>query len=508
MVYKTTMKSSQRQVVLCILDGWGLGDASPDNAITNANPIFFNHLLETYPTSKLYTSGEKVGLPEGQMGNSEVGHMTIGSGRIIEQDLLKINRLFESDQFFKKTQFLEYFDQFDKEKNVCHVVGLLSDGGVHSHINHIFSIVSFLNDHKIRSCLHVITDGRDTLPKSGIKFLNDLETHINDKPYITIATISGRYYAMDRDKRQERTELAYDAIAYGNNKTFDNAEDAIILSYAEGLNDEFIIPQSSKNYSGVSAGDRIVFMNFRPDRMRQIVSSFKGSDAKIITMTSYSQDISSFASVLIKEKVTTNTLSEVLSNQEYSMSQLRIAETEKYAHVTFFFNAGIESPYPNEKRILINSPKVATYDLKPEMSAYELTDRLVSEIESAEYNFIVVNYANADMVGHTGNYQATIDAIRHIDKCLKKLSETILKKNGILIITADHGNAEIMFDNVENSPYTSHTTNPVPFIVVSNDLTKGNCKLNDGTLADIAPTILALFDIKVPKEMTGTNLIA
>jgi len=509
--------NSSAPVVLCILDGWGIGEKTPDNAIYNAHPTFFNHLMEKYPNSALHTSGKNVGLPEGQMGNSEVGHMTIGSGRIIEQDLVRINNEILSEKFYKNPKLKKLLQAIDKEKNTCHLVGLVSDGGVHSHLKHTLSIASFMSDQKIKTCLHIITDGRDTLPKSGINFIKEVLEFIKDKPLISIATLSGRYYSMDRDNRFERTEQAYNVIAHGHNKTFTDISDAVLDSYAQNIDDEFIIPQSSYDYKGMIENDAIIFTNFRSDRMRQIVSAFllpefKNFDRKVtafssaMTMTSYSKEINSFCDVLIESQNIENTLSEVLSKN--NMSQLRIAETEKYAHITFFFNAGKESPYKNEDRVLISSPKIATYDLKPEMSAYEMTDRVILEIESNKYDFIVINYANADMVGHTGNYEATIKAIQHIDSCLKKLTDSILRKNGTLLITADHGNAEIMFDNNKNSTYTSHTTNPVPLIMVGDCFDKKDFYLKNGTLADIAPTILNLFSIDLPKEMTGTNLIS
>jgi len=505
----------KKNVVLCILDGWGIGSPHEDNAIQNAEPKFYNALLAKYPYSTLCTSGYAVGLPEGQMGNSEVGHMTIGSGRVIEQDLVKIDHLIADGTFFEKTHFSGILNDFNISKNYCHLVGLVSDGGVHSHIHHLLAIAKFLNEKQIKTFIHIITDGRDTLPKSGINFVKKLQDFISDMPNIAIATISGRYYAMDRDARYTRTELAYNSIIGGANKTFIDPIEVLESSYAQNITDEFIVPQSTENYSGAKDGDIFIFTNFRADRMRQIVSSLVANEFEhfhrknialnVATMTSYSTDIDKYVRVLLANEEIKNTLAETL--EKYSMTQLRIAETEKYAHVTFFFNAGKEESYPHEKRILINSPKVATYDTKPEMSAYELTDVAIKEIKANKYNFITINYANADMVGHTGNYDATIQAIKTLDKCLEKLVNVTLQEDGIVLITADHGNAEDMFDHDADSPYTSHTTNPVPLILVGSQFTANNTQLLSGQLSDIAPTILYIFGVDIPKEMTGKILI-
>jgi 2,3-bisphosphoglycerate-independent phosphoglycerate mutase len=494
-------------VVLCILDGWGIAPPSPHNAIFNAKPEFFNSLLKNYPHSKLFASEEEVGLPKGQMGNSEVGHMTIGSGRVIEQDLLRINKSISDGSFFKTEIFSEFTDTFDKEQHSCHLVGLTSDGGVHSHIDHTLYIAKFLNDLKIKTHLHIICDGRDTLPKSSKGSIYAINKLIESHPYISIATISGRFYSMDRDNRNERTEKALDAIMNGGNKTFFDPQDAISQSYEDKITDEFIIPQSHQNFNGVHDGDSIIFTNFRADRMRQIVRSITTQKnitlSHILTMTEYAEDLEKVTQPMITRKPVYNILSEVISSQ--GLTQLKIAETEKYAHVTFFLNSGRGLPYPKEDHILIDSPKIKTYDLKPEMSANHITDKLVHSIKEEKYDFIVVNYANADMVGHTGNYDATIEAIKYLDQCMEKLANIVTEKNGSLFITADHGNAEIMFDNKKKSPYTSHTLNPVPFICINNN--KRDFKMRDGTLSDIAPTILRALNLKVPSEMTGTCLI-
>jgi 2,3-bisphosphoglycerate-independent phosphoglycerate mutase len=362
----------RKNIVLCILDGWGIGSPEKDNAIDNANPEFYNQLLKKHPNSILNTSGHSVGLPEGQMGNSEVGHMTIGSGRVIEQDLVKINNLITRERFFEEVHFSKLLSNFDNDKNRCHLVGLVSDGGVHSHMNHLLTISKHLNGKQIKTFIHIITDGRDTLPKSGINFVKKTQDFIEKTPYVSIATISGRYYAMDRDARYTRTELSYNTIINGNNKTFADPIEAIESSYSQNITDEFIIPQSTNNYDGAVNGDLFIFTNFRADRMRQLVSSLvvpefsyfnkKNLALTVATMTSYSTEIDKYVSVLLRNEEIRNTLAEIL--EQHSMTQLRIAETEKYAHVTFFFNAGKEVLYNNEKRILIDSPKVATYDIK------------------------------------------------------------------------------------------------------------------------------------------------
>jgi 2,3-bisphosphoglycerate-independent phosphoglycerate mutase len=499
--------NKKEPVVLCILDGWGIAPPSPHNAIFNAKPEFFNSLLQNYPHSKLFASEEEVGLPKGQMGNSEVGHMTIGSGRVIEQDLIRINRSISDGSFVKTEAITEFINNFDKEQHNCHLIGLISDGGVHSHIDHTLHIAKFLNSLRIRTHIHIICDGRDTLPKSSKGFISKIKKLIESHPYISIATLSGRFYSMDRDNRNERTEKALDAIIDGGNKTFVDPQDAISKSYEGKITDEFITPQSNKKFNGVQDGDSIIFTNFRADRMRQIVRSITTQKkivlSHILTMTSYAEDLEKIAQPIFIRKPVERILSEVIASQ--GLAQLKIAETEKYAHVTFFLNSGRDLPYKKEDHILIDSPNIKTYDRKPEMSANQITSKLIHSIKEEKYDFIVVNYANADMVGHTGNYDATIKAIKYLDQCIEKLANIVTEKNGSLFITADHGNAEIMFDNKKKSPYTSHTLNPVPFICVNNN--KRDTKMRDGTLSDIAPTILRALNLKVPRDMTGSCLI-
>ena len=488
-----------KPVVLCILDGWGHGKQDKFNAIFNAQPKYYNSLLENYPNSLLITSGVEVGLPEGQMGNSETGHMTIGSGRVIMQELERINASIISKELHKNVYIKNIISDLQNTNKCCHLIGLLSDGGVHSHINHIIEIARFLTYNAVQVKIHVITDGRDTLPKTALEFLQ--------KTPCEVATISGRFYAMDRDERAERTELASQAIIQANGLKFESTESVIQDAYKTDITDEFILPNVSTRYSGMQNGDAVLFCNFRADRMRQITAKIidSGIDfSSINTLTSYSDKIDKCVNVLYPPEKIKNTLSEVL--EQNGIAQLRIAETEKYAHVTFFFSSGKEEQEKGEARILVQSPKARTYDLAPEMSAREITEKLVAELHKDTYGFILVNFANADMVGHTGNYDATIEAIQTIDACLEKIGKEILKKNGTLIVTADHGNAESMFDIQNNSYHTAHTINPVPFIIV-NDQLQHRAKLLDGSLADAAPTILNLLKISIPKEMTGKVLL-
>ncbi len=515
------VQNNKKPIILCILDGWGIAPqktsslSNINNAIIDANPKFYNYLLANYPHSQLLTSGEDVGLPPGQMGNSEVGHMTIGSGRVICQDLPKINKAIRTGDINQNHDLNKLLSNLQQSNKACHIMGLASDGGVHAHIEHLIFLAEFLAQNNIKTYLHLIADGRDSSPKSGNKFIQQIATQIKDKDLISIATISGRYFAMDRDKRFDRTQKYYDVITLGSNKTFNDPLVAIQASYAQEINDEFILPQAAFDYFGMEDNDALLMVNFRADRARQIIlalgdtafSDFKREKiikfSSIITMAEYSKKISSFASAIFPTQIIHNTLAEILAS--YNLKQLRIAETEKYAHLTFFFNAGIETPVKGEDRILISSPKVATYDLKPEMSAFELTNKLLDSIESNKYDFILVNFANTDMVGHTGDYHATVKAVQVVDKCLKAIYTVLCRVGGILIVTADHGNAEQMFDEINNTVHTSHTTNSVPFIIVGSSIKK--LQVIDGSLADIAPTILTLLDLPIPQEMTGKNLI-
>lgn len=508
------MKSNS-PIVLCVLDGWGEGEREPYNAIYAANPNFYNSLITNFPYSQLQTSGESVGLPKKQMGNSEVGHMTIGSGRIIQQDLLKITRELNNNQFLSKNNLINnLIAKLQNTTNTCHLVGLTSSGGVHSHINHAICIAKYFLKHNIKVNFHIICDGRDTSPKSALQELKEITPLTRDKNF-SIATISGRYYAMDRDKRYERTEKYYDALINARGRGFSDPKFAIDSSYKDNITDEFILPHVSTEYYGAKNGDGIIFLNFRPDRMRQLVHAVADEDftlfptrkiqfAEVITLSKYSAEISKFSNSLFKKELIKNTLGEVLSKQ--GLKQLRIAETEKYPHVTYFFNGGIEKKFEREDRILIPSPRVATYDLKPEMSAQEVTRELNKAAKS--YHFILVNFANTDMVGHTGNYEATIKSVEVVDDCLQKLYKNVVQKlQGTMIVTADHGNAEEMFTSETQEVITSHSLNPVPFIIVNERYRHHKPKIYDGTLADIAPTILYLLKIAKPADMTGKNLI-
>lgn len=468
------------KVILSIVDGLGICD-HPHLSVPFIQKRLDKALL-------LNASGISVGLTNGQMGNSEVGHMTIGSGRIIPQNLTKINAAIAEERFPEITG------------EVFHIIGLLSDGGVHSHIDHIIHIVEKLSNKKV--FIHIISDGRDTPPKSITKYLDKLNEVLGIQ--CQIATISGRYYAMDRDNRDERTENAFEAIALGKAQYKYN-EDFINNQYDKGITDEFFQPASSENYKGIREEDTIVFYNFRSDRMKQLVKKIHNEIKcrEIISMVDYFDGKLNSITNLFKNEAINNTIGEVIS--KVGMKQLKIAETEKYAHVTFFLNCGREKPYINEDRILIPSPKVATYDLQPEMAAYQITDRLVKTINESKYDFICVNFANADMVGHTGNFEAASKACIVIDECLTLIAQSASENNYVLLITGDHGNIEQIFDSQSNQPHTAHTLNKVPLISLGCELIKID-KYNYG-LQDIAPTVLKLMNIQQPSEMTGKPLV-
>jgi 2,3-bisphosphoglycerate-independent phosphoglycerate mutase len=508
------MNNTKKPIVLCILDGWGHRESAEHNAILEANAPFLKKLYE-YPHCLLETSGLAVGLPEGQMGNSEVGHMNIGSGRVVMQSLPQIDLAILDDSLARKPELSEQIALLKKNGKTCHILGLVSDGGVHSHQNHIVAIAKIVAAHGINVCIHAFTDGRDTPPASGVGFMQKLEDEISGFSSIKIATVSGRYYAMDRDNRWERVELAYNAIAEASGQNFPSSVDAIKASYANGKNDEFVLPCVISDYSGMQDGDGIIMANFRADRARQTLaalldpefSSFKRNKIVKFThpvgITEYSVELNKFIHTIFKPAGLNNILGEVIANS--GLTQLRIAETEKYAHVTFFFNGGREEVFFGEERILVPSPKVATYDLQPEMSAVEITDKLVAAIDSGKFDLLVVNYANTDMVGHTGFEDAAIKAVETVSKCLKRLVALVAKHGGKILITADHGNAEQMVDDDGCTPHTAHTTNPVPLIIAGSDV--AGIKLRNGRLCDIAPTILQLMSIKQPDEMTGESLI-
>jgi 2,3-bisphosphoglycerate-independent phosphoglycerate mutase len=478
-----------KPVLLCILDGVGIREEKLGNAFKNANTPNFDFLWENYPHAVLNASEEYVGLPKGQMGNSEVGHTNIGAGRIVYQSLELINKSFKNHEIDNNEKLLEIISYVKKNNKKLHIMGLTSDGGIHSHIDHLNGIISIAQKHGLEDkiFIHAITDGRDTLYNSSYSYIEKLKSQ-------NIASISGRYYAMDRDKRYERTNLYFDTIT-GNNITNMSIKDYINNSYANNETDEFIKPALFIKDGKIEKDDALIWINFRPDRAIQIVNKIISYGTKVLTMMKINNEIS--APYLFSHEKIKNTLGEYLSNLGYT--QARIAETEKYAHVTYFFDGGETLNLKGCDQILIPSPKVATYDLKPEMSAYEITDTLLAKIDN--YDFIILNFANGDMVGHTGNYEKAIEAVEHVDICLGKIINKINEKHGLLIITADHGNCDYMFDK-EGNIITSHSLSVVPFIVMKKDLT-----LTNGNLSDIASTILELCNIDIPKEMTGKSLI-
>ena len=504
---------NKKPLMLMILDGWGINPCDNQiNAIKNAAPKEYLELLAKYPHSQLKASGEAVGLPEGQMGNSEVGHLNIGAGRVIYQPLVKITKDIRDGEFFEIPVLKEAFEYAKENNTAIHFAGLVSDGGVHSHIDHIYGLLQMAKNYGLTKVyLHAFLDGRDTPPSSAVNFLAQVEAKMAEIGVGKIATISGRYFAMDRDKNYDRTKIAYDNMTLGNGIEASSAEEAIKASYAAGVTDEFVKPTVIDKEGLVKSGDVLINFNFRPDRARQITRAFNDKEftffdrnidpIKVYCMRQYDSTID--APVIYKDDEIVNTFGEVISKA--GLTQLRTAETEKYAHVTFFFNGGVESQYPGEDRKLVASPKVATYDLKPEMSAYEVTEGAKEALISGKYDVVILNFANPDMVGHTGVLEAAVKAIKAVDECVKVLVDTVLSLDGSVLITADHGNAELMVDPETNAPFTAHTTNEVPFIYVSNH-TEG-VTLKDGKLADIAPTMLNILGIEQPKEMTGENLI-
>ena len=488
-----------KPLLLCILDGVGINKKIKGNAYKLANTPNLDMLFKKYPNSKLEASGEKVGLPKGQMGNSEVGHSNIGAGRIVYQGIQLINEEIKNKHFYKNENILEMFDYVKKNNSKLHLMGLVSDGGVHSSMKHIQALIDMCYKNKIEFYLHIFTDGRDTLPNSSLSYIESLDLKNG-----VIASISGRYYAMDRDNRYDRIEKAYDVITGKSDSKYISVKEAIKSNYENNITDEFILPGLIDEDGIVNDNDGVIFFNFRPDRLRELGSAlsnkeFKGFkrkkevNIKLLTMMPVSEEVVN--KTIFELNKLPNTFGEYISKLGYS--QLRIAETEKYAHVTYFFDGGKELELDKCKRILIPSPKVATYDLKPEMSANEITDKL---LENMNYDVIILNFANGDMVGHTGNLDAAIKAVETLDECVYKIYQKIIELNGTMIITADHGNCEEMIDE-NNNILTSHTTNKVPFLITK------DCKLKNGKLGDIAPTMLYLLNEKIPKEMTGEVLI-
>ena len=502
----------KKPLALIIMDGFGKNDSDYGNAIKAAATPNLDKIFAENPMTYIGASGMNVGLPDGQMGNSEVGHTNIGAGRIVYQELTRITKSIQDGDFFENSAFLGAVENCKKNGGALHLMGLMSDGGVHSHNSHLYGLVELAKRAGLEKVyIHAFMDGRDVPPTSGVEFIKDCQNKLAQIGVGKIATVMGRYYVMDRDNRWERVEKAYAAMVYGEGNQNPDPAAAVEASYKEDVTDEFIVPTVCEQNAQIQGNDSVIFFNFRPDRAREITRTlvdpgFTGFERKnglfplyYVCMTQYDATMPN-VQVAFKPQELTHTFGEYIS--EKGLTQLRIAETEKYAHVTFFFNGGVEAPFPGEDRALINSPKVATYDLKPEMSAYEVTDEVLKRIASDKYDVIILNYANCDMVGHTGVFEAAEKAVEAVDTCVGKMVDAILGKGGVALITADHGNADKMYEE-DGSPFTAHTTNPVPFVVVGRD-----CQLREGgRLADIAPTMLKILGLPQPPEMTGESLI-
>lgn len=504
----------RKKVALLILDGWGIGDKSASDAIYHASTPFYDSMLKKYPNASLRTDGEFVGLPEGQMGNSEVGHLNLGAGRVVYQDLVRINKSIKNQEL-RNSPVLKKAIEYAKDKNCnVHFMGLLSDGGVHSHIAHLLELIDIFEEEGAKNTfVHAFTDGRDCDPKSGEQFVLSLKKHLQNRS-TQLASILGRYYAMDRDRRWERIKKAYDLLVHAKGEKYTDPIEAIKESYAKGITDEFVEPISIVNKKGeqkaiIKNGDVVICFNFRTDRCRQLTSALtqqsfaeqKMSPLELyyITMTEYDKRFKNVKVIFRKDNLK-NTLGEVIANE--GLKQIRIAETEKYPHVTFFFSGGREEAFENENRIVLSSPKVATYDLQPEMSAELITESIIGEMKKKETDFICLNFANPDMVGHTGVYEAIVKAVETVDSCTRKIVDSGLQNGYSFLIIADHGNADYVI-NEDKTPNTSHTTNPVPVILIDKDYKH----IKNGKLADIAPTILKILDLEIPEEMTGEMLI-
>ncbi|APG65525.1 phosphoglycerate mutase (2,3-diphosphoglycerate-independent) [Tenacibaculum todarodis] len=503
-----------KKVILMILDGWGITQDPKVSAIYNAKTPYINSLYDKYPNAELRTDGEHVGLPEGQMGNSEVGHMNLGAGRIVYQNLARINKAVKEKTLGKEKVLLDTFKYAKEHNKTVHLLGLVSNGGIHAHINHLKGLLDVAKENEVDNVfLHAFTDGRDCDPKSAPYFLNEVQEHM-DKSTGEIATVTGRYYAMDRDNRWERIKEAYDGLVNGIGTKTENAIDAVKANYEAGITDEFHKPIIVTNKDGspksqIKEGDVVLFFNYRTDRGRELTNALsqndfpefgmKKLDLYYTTITLYDASFEGINVIYNTDNIK-NTLGEVLSKA--GKKQIRIAETEKYPHVTFFFSGGQEEPFKGESRILRNSPKVATYDLKPEMSAYELTDALCEDLEKGETDFVCLNFANGDMVGHTGIMEAAIKACEAVDECAKEVIETGLRNDYSILLIADHGNCETMM-NPDGSPHTAHTTNPVPFVLIDKEIKS----VKSGILGDIAPTILHLMGVEKPEEMTQNSLV-
>lgn len=506
----------QKPVMLLILDGWGYREkTTSDNAIEMGHTPNWHELLKNCPHCFVQTSGYDVGLPDGQMGNSEVGHMNLGAGRVVMQDLPRIDQAIANHTLEQNPVLLDLIETLKKTGGSCHLMGLMSPGGVHSHQNHLVALAKILNDNQIKVNVHAFLDGRDTPPSSAAGYLQEFAQAVKDAPLVKIVTIAGRFYAMDRDKRWDRVEAAYNNIVSASGKRYATVQEAIEASYAAGVTDEFVVPCVIGNYQGARNGDGILMANFRADRAREILyaladKTFDGFARKTtidfaaaVGMAEYSTDHNRFMKTLFAPEPLTHIFGEVVA--EHGLTQLRIAETEKYAHVTFFFNGGEEAEFKGENRILIPSPKVATYDLKPEMSVYEVTDALVDAIENQRYDVIICNFANGDMVGHTGIMEAALKAVAAVDENLGRVMKAIKDVDGVLLVTADHGNAEKMVDEKTGEPYTAHTVGKVQAVLYNAPADVKS--MDNGRLADIAPTLLDLLDIQKPEEMTGHSLL-
>ena len=509
---------SKRPTVLMILDGYGLNEKTEGNAIAQANKPVMDKLMAEYPFVKGYASGLAVGLPDGQMGNSEVGHLNMGAGRIVYQELTRITKEIQDGDFFENKALLHAIENAKENDTALHMYGLLSDGGVHSHNTHLYALLEMAKRHGLKKVyVHCFLDGRDTPPESGKDFVQALQDKMDEIGVGEIATVSGRYYAMDRDNRWDRIERAYVALTKGEGVTAASGVEAVAQSYEKGETDEFVLPtvvlKNGVPTAAIQDGDSIIFFNFRPDRAREITRTFccdefdgfdRGPRKKVVYVCFSEYDVTIPNKEIAFQKVSiTNTFGEYLA--AHHMTQARIAETEKYAHVTFFFNGGVEAPNEGEDRILVKSPKVATYDLKPEMSAFEVCDKFVEAIKSGKYDVIITNFANPDMVGHTGVLPAAIQAIEAVDQCVGRVVEALKEVDGQMFICADHGNAEQLIDYETGEPFTAHTTNPVPFILVNYD--SDYALREGGVLADIIPTLIEMMGMEQPKEMTGKSLL-
>lgn len=511
------MTTRPKPLVLAILDGWGHREELAHNAILSARTPHWDALWSEHPHALVDASELEVGLPVGQMGNSEVGHMNIGAGRVMLQDLPRIDKAIAEDEIAENLALIAFVSTLKMTGGACHLMGLFSDGGVHSHIRHLEALAALMAEQGIEVKLHAFLDGRDTSPQSALNYLAQWESRFVGNPRVSIATVSGRYYAMDRDKRWERVEKAFRALVLGEGEHTASAKEAIERSYSVKLSDEFVLPHVIAGYAGMRPEDGCLTANFRADRARQLLTAladpaFSGFArpyfplvAAHLGMVEYSEALSAYIPAMFPAEVPERTLGEVVAHA--GLKQLRIAETEKYPHVTFFFNGGREEVFAGEDRILVPSPKVATYDLQPEMSAPEVTDRLVAAIASEAYDLIVVNYANTDMVGHSGILQAAVKAVEAVDTALGRVWEAVQAKGGVLLITADHGNAEQLYDEAGGQPHTAHTLNRVPLVLASAQHPMQSTTLADGRLADIAPTVLELMGLPAPTEMTGRSLL-